>query len=76
MNLLDKKLYENFLIYDIAYKTPYGAKPLHIIFDIVDGYVRKYDGTKYLAVFHSGEIYETVADKVPFGTFTPFESSG
>ena len=40
-----------FLIYDIAYKTPYGAKPLPTIFDKVD--IRKYDGIKYLAWFYS-----------------------
>ena len=26
---------------------------LHIIFDKVYGYIRKYDGAKYLALFHS-----------------------
>ena len=30
---IDEKPYENILIYDVAYKTPYGAKPLCIIFD-------------------------------------------
>ena len=33
-------------------KTLYGAKPLCIIFDRVDGYIRKCDGTKYLVLFH------------------------
>ena len=27
-------------------------------FDKLDGYIRKYDGTKYLALFHSNEEYE------------------
>ena len=31
--LIDKKSYENILIYDVAYKTPYGAKPLHKKYD-------------------------------------------
>ena len=44
---MDKKSYGNILIYDVAYKTTYSAKLLHIIFDMVDGYVRKYDRTKY-----------------------------
>ena len=38
---LDEKSYENFLIYDVTYKTPYGAKPLRIIFDEVNGHIRK-----------------------------------
>ena len=31
--LIDKKSYENILIYDILYKTLIGAKPLRIRFD-------------------------------------------
>ena len=31
--LLDEKLYKNFLIYDISYKTFVGSKPLGIRFD-------------------------------------------
>ena len=31
--LKDKKSDENFSIYDAAYKTPYGAKPVRTIFD-------------------------------------------
>ena len=44
-NLLDEKSYENILIYNVAYKIPYGAKPLRIILDKVDEYIRKYDTT-------------------------------
>ena len=36
------------LIYDGAYKTLHSAKALRIIFDKVDGYIRKYDGIEYL----------------------------
>ena len=28
-----------------------GARPLRIIFDKVDGFIRNYDGTKYLVLF-------------------------
>ena len=35
------------LIYDVAYKTPYGAKPLHIIFYKEYGYIRKCDKTRF-----------------------------
>ena len=45
--LLDEKLYkendENFLIYDISYKTSMGAKPLHIRFHKIDGFIKIHD---------------------------------
>ena len=44
--LLDEKSYENILIYDVLYKKLIGVKPLHIIFDKVDGFITRYDGTK------------------------------
>ena len=54
--LVDEKSYENFVIDDVAQKIPYSAKPLRIIFEKVDGYIRKYDRTKYLGLFHSDRI--------------------
>ena len=47
---LDEKSLENILIYNISHKTFIGAKPLHIRFDKVDGFIRVYDGTKYLVL--------------------------
>ena len=47
-----------FLFYDIAYKTPYGAEPLPIIFGKIDRYITKYDGNKYLWLFHFNEKYK------------------
>ena len=44
--LLEERSCENILIYEVAYKTPYGAKLLCINFDKVDRYTRKYSGTK------------------------------
>ena len=58
--LIDKKSYEITLIYNATYKIQHAAKPFCIIFDEVDGYIRKYDGTKYLALFHSDENKETI----------------
>ena len=40
-----------FLINDILYKALIGAKPLRIMFDKVNGFIRGYDGTKYLVLF-------------------------
>ena len=37
--LLNEKSYENILIYDVAYKALYRAKPLYVIFDKVDEYI-------------------------------------
>ena len=49
--LLDEKSYENILTYDLSYKTLIGAKPLRIMFDKADEFIRDYNGTKYLALF-------------------------
>ena len=45
---------------NIAYKTKYGAKA-RITSDKVDGYIRKYDGTKYLALFHSDKKLDRIS---------------
>ena len=44
-----------FFFFDIAYKTHYREKPLHINFDNVDGYILKYNKTRYLTLFHSNK---------------------
>ena len=49
--LIDEKLYENTLVYNISYKNLIGAKPLLIRFDKIDGFIRGYDGTRYLVLF-------------------------
>ena len=38
------------MIYDVLYKTLIGAKPLSIRFDKAHGFIRIYDGTKYLVL--------------------------
>lgn len=38
--LIYENLHQNILVYDISYKTLINARPLHIRFDKVDGYVR------------------------------------
>ena len=48
--LVDERSQENILIQDIYYKTLTGAKPLRISFDKVDGFIRVYDGTRYLVL--------------------------
>lgn len=39
---------------------------LCIIFDEVDRYIRKYDRTKYLRLFHSDEKNEDIFDRVRY----------
>ena len=54
-NLLEEKSYENSLenisIYNISYKIFMVAKPSHIRFDRVDGFIKSYNGTRYLFLF-------------------------
>ena len=60
-----KKSYENILVYDISYKTLIGAKPLRIRFDKVDGFIRVYDGTRYLVLF-GGEKYDFICNRIRY----------
>ena len=53
------------MIYDISYKTLIGSKPLRIRFDKIDGFIRIYDGTRYLTLFDS-EKYDTVYNKIRY----------
>ena len=51
------------MIYDVFCKTLIGAKPLRILFDKVDGFIRDYHGTKYLVLFgleRYGAIYDSI----------------
>ena len=54
--LLDEKSYKNILIYGVLYKILIGAKPLRIICNKVDRFLRDYDGTKYLVLFGYNRI--------------------
>ena len=48
---IDEKSHKSILIYNISYNTFIGSKPLCIRFDKIDGFVRIYDGTRYLTLF-------------------------
>ena len=60
--ILNGKLYENVLTFDISQKTLIGAKPLRIRFDKVDGFIRVYDGNRYLVLFGL-EKYDTTFNR-------------
>ena len=38
----------------------------HIIFDKIDGYLRKYDGTNPLALFHYDGKHERISDRIRY----------
>ena len=39
------------LVYNISYKSLIDAKPLRIMHDKIDGFIRVYDSTRYLVLF-------------------------
>ena len=63
--LIEEKPYESILVYKISYKTLTDAKPLHIRFDKVSGYIRFYDGTRYLVLF-SPEKYNSIYNRIRY----------
>ena len=63
--LLEKKSFENILIYDISYKAFMGVKPLSIRFDEVYGVIKIYDGTRYLQLFGSW-FYRRIDDRMNY----------
>ena len=59
---MDEKSYENILVYNISYTSVIGAELLRIRFDKTDGFIRVYDGTRYLVLF-KGEKYDFIYNK-------------
>ena len=51
--LIDEKSYENISVYNISYNILIDAKPFHKRFNKTDGFIRVYDGTRYLVLFGS-----------------------
>ena len=46
----NEKSHENIFVYDISYRTLIGPKPFHIRFDKIDGFIRIYDGNRYVTL--------------------------
>ena len=55
--------YENILICDISYKTFMGVNASHIRYNKVDGFIKIYDGTRYLVLF-GPERYDAIYDRI------------
>ena len=62
---MDEKSHKNILVYDNSYKTLIGVKPLRFRFDKADGFIRVYDGTKYLVLFE-GEKYDFIYNRIRY----------
>ena len=63
--LRDENSHENILIYSISYKTLNGSKSLRIRFDKVDGFIRIYDGTRYLSSF-GPKKYDAIYNRIRY----------
>ena len=63
--LVGEKSFKNILVYDISHKTLMGAKPLHIRFDKIDGFIRVYDETRYLVLF-GAEKYDFIYNRIRY----------
>ena len=60
--VIDKKSQENILIYDISYRTLIDPKPLRIRFDQIDGFIKIYDGSRYLTLIDSESLKSDISD--------------
>ena len=49
--IIDKRLHKGILVYDISYKTLFDSNSCYIRFDEIDGFIRVYDGMRYLVLF-------------------------
>ena len=63
--LIDEKTYENVLVYNTSYKSLIDSEPLRIRFYKIDGFIRVYDGTRYLVLFES-EKYDSIYNKIRY----------
>ena len=61
--LIDEKSHKNILIYDVSYKTFTAPKPLRLIFDKIDRFIRIYDGNRYL-VLVGLQKYDSIYNKI------------
>ena len=53
------------MIYDISYETLIDSKPLRIIFNKIDGFIRIYDGTTYKTLFRS-QNYDAIYNRIRY----------
>ena len=63
--LLNEISYGNILVYNVSYKTLIGVKPLRVRDDQVYGFIRVYDGNRYLVLFRS-EKYDAICNRIGY----------
>ena len=63
--LIDEKSYESNLVYNISYSL-IDSKPLHNRSDKIGGFIRVYDGTRYLVLFGSEKWLHLWQDQIPY----------
>ena len=62
--MINKKSYDNILVHNIPYKNLI-AKYLRIRFHKIDGFIKVYDGTRYLVFLGSGK-YNSIHNRVRY----------
>ena len=62
---MDDKSCKNILVYNNLYKILNGAKPLCFRCNKVGGFIRVYDGTRYLVLF-GPEKYDTICNRIKY----------
>ena len=55
------------MVYDISYKTLTGEKLFRVRFDKINGFIRVYDGTRYLVLF-GPEKYDVIFNRLRYLT--------
>ena len=60
----DTKKFGKNLVYGVLYQNFTGKKPLHIRFDKIDGFIKIYDGIRYLVLLAYNEIYYEIKFKI------------
>ena len=63
--LIDEKLHENILIYDISYISLIDSKSLCIRFDQINAFIRIYDRTRYLTLL-GPEKYDAIYNRIGY----------
>ena len=63
--LIDEKLNENNLVYNISYKNLIDCSPLRIRVNKIDVFNRVYDKTRYLVLFGS-EKYDSTYNRIKY----------
>ena len=62
---MGEKSNKNILVYNILYKSLVDFKPLRNRLDKIDGFIRIYDGTRYLVLI-GNEKYHSIYNRIKY----------